>query len=377
MAIYLDHAATTRVRDEVKKTMLPYLDEQFGNPSSMHRYGRKTREAIDQARHHLAQELGADESQIIFTSGGTEADNLALLGVALGKKEQGKDHIITTQIEHHAVLDVCKYMEKSGFQVTYLPVDQQGQIDVENLRKQINKNTALISVMYGNNEMGTIQPIREVGELANEFDIPFHTDAVQAVGTEKIKVTELGIDLLSLSSHKIGGPKGVGALFLSDQVKLIPRMFGGSQELRRRAGTENVPGIIGFGKAVELIAQEAHGLHMRQMRERLIHELVQKEVDFIINGHQENYLPHICNLSFPMIDSETMLINLDMEGVAASSGSACTSGSLQQSHVLTAMQLPHAVIRSAIRFSFGFETTIQEITQTAETIKQIVNRLHG
>lgn len=377
MLIYLDHAATTKVLPEVRAAMIPYLDHQFGNPSSMHQFGRNARLAIDEARNKIAIELGTTPSQIVFTSGGTESDNLALLGVALQEKENGKNHIITTQIEHHAVLDTCQYLEKIGFEVTYLPVDMHGRVDVNDVRQHIRSNTALISVMYGNNEVGTLQPIYEIGNLAKEYDILFHTDAVQAFGIEQIKVNKLEVDLLTLSSHKIGGPKGVGALYLSERVKLLPRMFGGAQELRRRPGTENVPGIIGFGKAVELMAdkRETHRLRMIKLRKLMIDKLVEKGIQFTVNGDQEKTMPHICNLSFPIVDSETMLINLDMEGVAASSGSACTSGSLQQSHVLVAMQLPADVIGSAIRFSFGLRTSADEVIKTCDIIERILERL--
>lgn len=375
MTIYLDHAATTMVLPEVREAMMPFLQDTFGNPSSIHQYGRQARIAIDQARGEVAEEINADPKQIIFTSGGTEADNLALLGVALKAKEsQKKNHIITTMIEHHAVLDTCHYLERCGFRVTYLPVDQNGKVDVEQIRKEIDQETALISIMYGNNEVGTIQPIQEIGDIAREAGVFFHTDAVQAFGVEKIKVDELKVDLLTLSSHKIGGPKGVGALYVTENRLLHPLMFGGFQERRKRPGTENVPGIVGFGKAVAISSKrrEAHREQMKQVRQRLIDELKKRKIRFVINGDSQQGLPHICNISFVGYDSETMLINLDLNGVACSSGSACTSGSLERSHVLEAMNLPEEVMDSAIRFSFGYQTTEEEMVETANIIERII-----
>lgn len=378
MSIYFDHAATTAVLPEVKEAMLPFLDEMFGNPSSIHHYGRMARAAIDEARNEVAKAINAESKQIFFTSGGTEADNLALLGVALRlKEEQKKDHIITTQIEHHAVLDTCRYLEQLGFRVTYLPVDKKGRVDIDQLKKGIDGKTALISVMFGNNEVGTVQPIREIGEIAKEAGVLFHSDAVQAFGVEEIQVDELMIDLLTLSSHKIGGPKGVGALYIAENVPILPRMFGGSQERKKRPGTENVPGIVGFGKAVAISSKrrESHRFHMKKIRQKFIHELQNKMIQFVINGETDHILPHICNLSFIGIDSETMLINLDLNGVACSSGSACTSGSLEKSHVLKAMNLSKEVIDSAIRFSFGYQTTEAEVIEAAKIIERIVRQL--
>lgn len=377
MPIYLDHAATTSVLPEVKEAMLPFFDEKFGNPSSIHHYGRVVRTAMDEARQKIAQEINAEPRQIFFTSGGTEADNLALLGTALRMKEHSKDHIITTAIEHHAVLDACHYLERCGFRVTYLPVDTEGKVDIDQLKNALNRKTALISVMYGNNEVGTIQPIKKIGELAKEIGVLFHTDAVQAFGVERIDVDELMIDLLTLSSHKIGGPKGVGALYVSESHSILPRMFGGSQERRKRPGTENVPGILGFGKAVEISSKRRndHLMHMKEIRQRFIEELHNRKIRFVINGHPHDVLPHICNISFIGIDSETMLINLDLNGIACSSGSACTSGSLERSHVLEAMNLPGEVIDSAIRFSFGYQTTFDEIVKAAKVIEKIIHQL--
>lgn len=377
MAIYLDHAATTPIHPEVREAMLPFLDESFGNPSSIHQYGRTVRLAIDRAREQVARGLNAEPGQIIFTSGGTEADNLALMGVATAYLEQGKKHFITSRIEHHAILDTCRFMERMGFEVTYIPVDRTGLVDVEALQKAIRSTTALISIMYGNNEVGTLQPIEEIGQIARERGVLFHTDAVQAFGLEEIDVKKLPVDLVTVSSHKIYGPKGAGALYVSKNVKLVPRAFGGSQERRRRAGTENVPGIIGFGKAAEIAAasRAEHRKKMLELREALIGELTREGVHFVINGHPERFLPHILNVSFPGTDSETLLMNFDIEGIACASGSACTSGTLEVSHVLEAMHLSEEVTRSAVRFSFGWGNTLEEMRQTAKIIAQIVRRL--
>lgn len=377
MAIYLDHAATTPVDPKVKEAMLPFLMEEFGNPSSIHFFGRKVRQAIDQARDQIARALSADPSQIVFTSGGTEADNLAVIGVAEAQREKGKKHVITSQIEHHAVLDACKHLEKRGFEVTYLPVDRYGMISVDELRKAIRKDTALISIMYGNNEVGTIQPIAQIGELAREHGILFHTDAVQAFGTEELNVQTLPVDLVTISSHKINGPKGVGALYIGKQVRLFPRQFGGNQERRRRAGTENVPGIVGFAKAVELALarKEQVRKHLLMLKETFVNALKEQGIEFVINGHPVHSLPHICNVSFPGTDSETLLMNLDLEQIACSSGSACTSGTLTISHVVKAMTDDLSIARSAIRFSFGKENTREEVIYAAQKVGEIVKRL--
>jgi len=377
MSIYLDHAATTPIHPEVKNAMLPYLDRCFGNPSSIHQYGREVRNAIDRARAQVAHALHGEPSQMIFTSGGTEADNLALFGVAESMRSQGKNHVITSQIEHHAILDACRFLEQVGFEVTYLPVDATGMVKMEELEKALRPETALISIMYGNNEVGTIQPVEEIGRLAQEHGILFHTDAVQAFGIEKIDVQSLPVDLLSVSSHKINGPKGIGALYISKKVKLIPRMFGGSQERRRRAGTENVPGIVGFGQAAELTAahREEHRREMETLRRAFVDELEHSGIKYIVNGHPEKVLPHILNISFPGTDSETLLMNFDLEGIACASGSACTSGTLEVSHVLKAMQLEEDLLRSAIRFSFGMGNTIHGVREAAKKVAVIVRRL--
>ncbi|PRX40538.1 cysteine desulfurase [Planifilum fimeticola] len=379
MAIYLDHAATTPVHPEVRQAMLPYLDDYFGNPSSMHRFGRAVRQAVDEARDKLAGVLGAEPGEIVFTSGGTEADNFALIGAALSGKKRGKDHLITSAVEHHAVLDTCRHLERLGFRVTYLPVDETGEVRLDALREAIDDRTALVSVMYGNNEVGTLQPVEAIGELARENGALFHTDAVQAFGYEPLNVRELPVDLLSVSSHKINGPKGVGALYVAKGVSLTPHMYGGSQEMRRRAGTENVPGIVGFGKAAEIAgaSRAEHLEQARRCREAMIRAWEREGIDFVVNGHPHRHLPHILNVSFPGAETETLLMNLDLEGIACSSGSACTSGTLEVSHVLKAMNLPEAVLRSAIRFSFGRGNTVEEVTRAAETAARIVRRLTG
>jgi cysteine desulfurase len=377
MAIYLDHAATTPIHPEVREVMLPFLDESFGNPSSIHQYGRTVRMAIDAARLQVAAGLHAEPSQILFTSGGTEADNLAVMGVAAACLKKGKNHIITSQVEHHAVLDACRYLEQLGFAVTYLPVDQTGFVDVAALCHALREQTALISIQFGNQEIGTLQPIQAIGQIAREHHVFFHTDAVQVFGVEEIDISQLPVDLLSISSHKINGPKGAGALYFSQSVQLIPRAWGGAQERRRRAGTENVPGIVGFGKATELAVKKrkAHRQQMLKLRTTLLEQLKHECIPFVVNGHPERSLPHICNLSFPGIDSETMLIQLDMVGIACASGSACTSGTLKTSHVLEAMHLSDEVKRSAIRFSFGRGNTETDMIETAQQIAHIFRKL--
>ncbi|KFZ41437.1 MULTISPECIES: cysteine desulfurase family protein [Thermoactinomyces] len=377
MPIYLDHAATTPIHPKVKEAMLPFLDHAFGNPSSIHQYGREVRSALDRARDQIAQSLNADSSRIVFTSGGTEADNLALFGVMEAERKKGRNHLITSQIEHHAVLDTCHYLERNGFEVTYLPVDSKGLVDLEALKEATRPDTALVSIMYGNNEVGTLQPVREIGEWARERGIFFHTDAVQAFGVEEIDVKTLPVDLVTISSHKINGPKGAGALYFAPEVPLIPRFFGGAQERRRRAGTENVLGIVGFGKAAEIAGQKRreHRAKMEGLRKLFLKELQKRGTRHVINGDPDRSLPHIVNVSFPGTDSETLLMNFDLEGIACASGSACTSGTLEVSHVLKAMNLPDEVTKSAIRFSFGWENTEEEVRQAAQITASVVERL--
>lgn len=376
MAVYLDHAATTPVHPDVREAMLPFLDSEFGNPSSIHRFGRDVRAAIDEARDAVATGLNTEAKRIVFTSGGTEADNLAVIGAAVANRDKGQ-HVITTAVEHHAVLEACHYLEEIGFNLTYVPVDETGLVHVQTIQEAITDETTLISVMFGNNEVGTVQPIAEIGRLAREHGIIFHTDAVQAFGVVPIDVSALPVDLLSVSAHKINGPKGVGALYVRQDVPFTPRLFGGSQERKRRPGTENVPGIVGFGKAVEIVQNELgdKGKTLFKLRQAMVDVWEASGIEFVINGNTHACLPHILNVSFIGVDTESMLMNLDLEGVACSSGSACTAGSLEVSHVLKAMQLPEDVTASAVRFSFGLGNTVEEVQSAAETAVKIAKRL--
>ena len=375
--IYLDHAATSPMHPKVIDKMVTVMNATFGNPSSIHSFGREARHYIDLARSALARSIGAQETEIIFTGGGTEADNMALFGVAESYQTKGR-HIITTQVEHHAVLHACKKLEKMGYEVTYLPVDETGRIAITDLQAALRDDTILVSVMYGNNEVGTIQPINEIGQLLQGHQAIFHTDAVQAYGVEDIDVNDSKIDLLSVSAHKINGPKGVGFLFARSTVKIAPRLFGGEQERKRRAGTENVASIVGFHEAV-LIANEERSVKREnfiELKETLIEKLHEGQIEFNINGSLEYSLPHVLNLSFPGTSVEAMLVNLDLAGVAVSSGSACTAGSIEPSHVLVAMFGKQSErLTNSIRFSFGFTTTMEEVSKTAEEIAKIVKRL--
>ncbi|AQS55246.1 cysteine desulfurase family protein [Novibacillus thermophilus] len=376
MAVYLDHAATTPVHPDVREAMLPFLGSEFGNPSSIHRFGRDVRSAIDEARDAVATGLNTEAKRIVFTSGGTEADNLAVIGAAVANRDKGQ-HVITTAVEHHAVLEACHYLEEIGFNLTYVPVDETGLVHVQTIQEAITDETTLISVMFGNNEVGTVQPIAEIGRLAREHGIILHTDAVQAFGVVPIDVSALPVDLLSVSAHKINGPKGVGALYVRQDVPFTPRLFGGSQERKRRPGTENVPGIVGFGKAVEIVQNELgdKSKTLFKLRQAMVDVWEASGIEFVINGNTHACLPHILNVSFIGVDTESMLMNLDLEGVACSSGSACTAGSLEVSHVLKAMQLPEDVTASAVRFSFGLGNTVEEVQSAAETAVKIAKRL--
>jgi cysteine desulfurase len=376
---YLDHAATTPLHPAVLEAMLPYFGINFGNPSSLHSYGRKARQAITEARDQIGKLLHCSPKQLVFTSGGTESDNLAILGAVEAMKPLDRTHIITTRVEHHAVLHACEQLEKQGYEVTYLPVDQYGMVLISDLKAAIRPSTGLVSVMYGNNEVGTIQPIEEIGNLCREHEIILHVDAVQALGIIPIDLSSMPVDLVSFSAHKINGPKGCGLLYYAPRVSLDPQMYGGNQERKKRPGTENVAAIIGFAKAVQIAtnmqAQKQH--HMNVLRLLFIEDLIQLigKDGFIINGHPVLQLPHILNLSFPGIDKATMLMKLDLIGIAASGGSACTSGALEDSHVLIAMELPNEIMKSAIRFSFGFDTTELTIKDVVQKIGTIVNRL--
>lgn len=374
--IYLDHAATTYTKQEVLEEMLPFFTEQYGNPSSVHAFGREARKALDLARERTAKALNADPGSIYFTGSGTEADNWAIKGAAFANQKKG-NHIITTSIEHHAVLHTCQYLERNGFEVTYLPVDKYGLLDPEQVRNAIRDDTILISVMSANNEIGTIQPIKEIGSIAKEKDVIFHTDAVQAIGSIPIDVDEMNIDLLSLSAHKFYGPKGVGALYARKGVKLQQLMHGGAQERNRRAGTENLPAIVGLGKAIELAVQDIPGRNARlkAMRDKLISGILSSVEHTRLNGHPEKRLPGNANFSFEFIEGEALLLSLDMKGIAGSSGSACTSGSLDPSHVLLAIGLPHEIAHGSLRLTLGDNNTEEEIDYVLEVIPQVVQRL--
>lgn len=374
--IYMDHAATTPTKPEVLQEMLPFFTEKFGNPSSIYSIARESKSAIEKARERAASVLGAKPEEIYFTGGGSEADNWALKGIASANQDRG-NHIITTQIEHHAVLHACQYLEKHGFNVTYLPVDEYGLVSIDELKKAITDKTILVSIMFANNEIGTIQPIAEIGKLCREKGIYFHTDAVQAVGNVPINVSDMNIDLLSLSAHKFYGPKGVGILYIRKGVKLYPHIHGGGQERNRRAGTENVPGIVGLGKAIELAGQnlDSHMKRLSNLRDKLINGLLDRVPHTRLNGHPEKRLPNNINMCFRFIEGESLLLLLDEMGVAASSGSACSSGSLDPSHVLLAIGLPHEIAHGSLRLSIGDATTEEDIDYVLDILPKLVNRL--
>ncbi|KKB72621.1 MULTISPECIES: cysteine desulfurase family protein [Bacillus] len=375
--IYLDHAATSPTDPRVVEKMLPYFTENFGNPSSIHSFGREGRKWIDDARAMIAGEIGARENEIVFTSGGTEADNMAILGSAQANKDKGK-HIITTKIEHHAVLHTCNRLEEMGFDVTYLDVDKSGRVSARQVEDALRDDTILVTVMYGNNEVGTLQPIDEIGALVKDHQALFHTDAVQAFGFLPIDVKGSHIDMMSVSGHKLNGPKGTGFLYVNEKAKLTQIVFGGEQERKRRAGTENVPGIVGLSEAVILTKQEREektALY-RRFKNIITKTLEREGVRFEVNGSLEDSLPHILNLYFPGVSVEALLVNLDMAGIAVSSGSACTAGSVLPSHVLSAMFGEHAdQLTSSIRISFGFGNTEEQIKRAAEELAKAVDRL--
>jgi len=376
--IYLDYAATTPTHPDVLKAMLPYFTEAFGNPSSIYSYGQEAKGAIEEARTKVASLIGARDEEIVFTGGGTEADNFALKGVAFANENRG-NHIITSPIEHHAVIETCKYLERRGFSVTYLPVDEYGMVDPDDVRRAITDKTVLISVMLANNEMGTIEPIAEIGKIAKEAGVYFHTDAVQAVGRIPMDVNELGVDLLSISAHKFYGPKGIGALYIRKGTKVVSFMHGGGQERRRRASTENVPGIVGFGKAAELARQDINEEvgRLTHLRDKLITGLLERIDRTRLNGHPAKRLPNSVNVSIDFVEGESMLLNLDLEGICASTGSACSSGSLEASHVLLAMGLSHEQAHGSLRFTLGKWTADEEIERVLEVLPGIVTRLRA
>ena len=374
--IYMDHAATTPVRQEVLAEMLPYFTEHYGNASGIYAVAKESKKALEHARAQVAEAIHAKPSEIYFTAGGSESDNMALRGVAEAMQQKG-NHIITTKIEHHAILHTCEYLEKHGFAVTYLDVDENGKIRMEDLKAAIRPETILISVMFANNEIGTIQPIAEIGKLAKEKGIVFHTDAVQAMGHVPIDVEQMQIDLLSISGHKLGAPKGIGAIYIRTGIKVCPLIFGGAQEKKMRAGTENIPGIVGLGKAVELAVAEMPEVtpRLEKMRDRLIHGILDTIPYSKLNGHPTDRLPGNCNISFEFIEGESMLLLLDAAGTAASSGSACTSGSLDPSHVLLAIGLPHEKAHGSLRLTLDWDNTDAEIDEVLQKLPPIVQRL--
>lgn len=376
--IYLDHAASTPVHPEVAKVMYNMLLEQFGNASSVHTYGRSAKKMINGARDTIAGFLGCAPDEWVFTSGGTESDNLALFGAATASAHKGK-HIITTAVEHHAVLHTCEALEKQGFSVTYLPVNTEGRVSAADVEAALREDTVLISVMFANNEVGTVEPIEEIGRLAAARGILFHVDAVQVLGILPITLRELPVDYMSFTAHKINGPQGIGGLYVRRGAPLQPRQHGGLQERGRRAGTESLAGAAGFAKAVELAVT---GLEQRREKALTLRTVLLQELDrrigrgsYVINGDKQEFLPGILNLSFPGVSTDVLLMNLDMEGIAAASGSACTSGSLEISHVLQAMKLPDELLNSAIRFSTGLGNTNEEMEYVAQKVETILKRL--
>ena len=376
--IYLDNAATTRTAPEVVDAMLPYFTENYGNPSGIYGFAASNKEVLARQREIIAAVLGAKDNEIYFTAGGTESDNWALTATAEAYASKGK-HIITSRIEHHALLHTCAYLEKRGYEVTYLDVDENGLVDPKDVEAAIRPDTILISIMYANNEIGTIQPIREIGAVAHAHGVLFHTDAVQAFTQIPINVDECHIDMLSASGHKLNGPKGVGFLYIRKGVKIRSFIHGGAQERKRRAGTENVPGIVGLGKAVELSAgsMDERAKKEAELRDYLIGR-IEKEIPYCrLNGHRVKRLPNNVNFSIQFIEGELLLINLDMKGICASSGSACTSGSLDPSHVLLAIGLPHEIAHGSLRMTLGADTTKEEIDYTVDSLKEIVERLRG
>ncbi len=376
--IYLDNAATTRVKDEVYEAMQPYFKELYGNPSSIYRFAGESKKAIENARAVVADFLNAKPEEIYFTGSGSESDNWALKAAAFANREKGK-HIITSTIEHHAILHTCEYLEKIGFEITYVDVDENGVIKLDELKAAVRKDTILITVMFANNEIGTIQPIKEIGELAHKNGILFHTDAVQAYGHERIDVEELNIDLLSASGHKINGPKGIGILYIRNSAKIGSFIHGGAQERGRRAGTHNTPGIIGFGKATEIAERELEKRREYEsgLRDYLIDRVLTKIPYTRLNGHRSRRLSNNANFSFRFIEGESLLILLDQKDIAASSGSACTSGSLDPSHVLLAIGLPHEIAHGSLRLTLSDETTKEELDYVIDELKKIVERLRN
>lgn len=376
--VYLDNAATTALSPRVLEAMLPYFTQHYGNPSSVHAFGREAKQGLDKARDQVAKALHCEPSEVIFTGCGTESDNTVLLGVAQRYGNKGK-HIITTNVEHHAILHTCEYLEKQGYEVTYLPVDQDGLVTAEQVAAAIRPDTILVSIMFANNEVGTIMPIQEIGAVCKEKGVLFHTDAVQAVGHIPVDVQAMHIDMLSLSAHKFHGPKGVGALYCRKGIRLPSYIMGGAQEKGRRAGTENVAGIVGLGAAIELATEqlEENRAKMTALRDRLMTGIQARISEVKLNGHPTNRLPNNVNFSFKYIEGESILLMLDMNGIAASSGSACTSGSLDPSHVLLALGLPHEIAHGSVRLTLGDQTTEEDIDYTIDVLEKTVARLRA
>jgi len=376
--VYLDYAATTPTHPEVVQAMLPYFTEMFGNPSSIYSYGQEAKEAIETARAQVAQVIGARSDEIVFTSGGTEADNFALKGVAFAN-EARCNHIITSTIEHHAMLESAKFLEQRGFRVTYLPVDKYGLVDPSDVKKAITNKTSLVSVMHANNEVGTIEPIAEIGRITKEAGVYFHTDAVQTVGHIPLNVNELGVDLLSISAHKLYGPKGIGALFIRKGTKIVSFLHGGEQERRRRASTENVPGIVGLGKAIELAQPEMdkEARRLTLLRDKLARNLLERIEHTQLNGHPTRRLPNNVNISVEYVEGESMCLNLDLEGICASTGSACSSSSAEPSHVLLAIGRPPQQAHGSLRFTLGKWTTEEDVERVLEVLPRVVEKLRA
>jgi cysteine desulfurase len=376
--VYLDHSATTPVDPEVAELIMTYYTSKFGNPSSIHAFGREAKKGLEDARQQIATLIGAQPEEIVFTSGGTEADNMALIGAALANQKKG-NHIITSAVEHHAILDTCKYLEKQGFRLTILPVDEDGLLSVEAVEKALTPETILVSIMHANNEVGTIQPIEEIGKLLQGKGIIFHVDAVQSLGKIPVNVNDLGVNLLTASSHKIYGPKGVGCLYIRKGTRIQSLVHGGSQERKRRSGTENLPGIVGFGKACELAGQrmEADSAMIADLRDRLMKGIFDRIDHVKLNGHPTKRVPTNLNVSFEFIEGESLLLSLDMKGIAGSSGSACTSGSLDPSHVLLSMGICHEIAHGSLRLTLGRENTVEDVDYVLEVLPEIVTRLRA
>ncbi len=375
--IYLDHNATTPLRKEVLEAMMPYFSDEYGNASSVHSKGQAARKAVESSREIIGKAIGTEAVDIIFTSGGTESDNFAIKGIALANLNKGR-HVITSAIEHMAVLESCRFLEQElGFEVTYLPVDRYGVVDLNRLKESIRKDTVLISIMFANNEIGTIQPIREISRIAKKNGIYFHTDAVQGLGKKPIDVEELGVDLCSFSAHKLNGPKGIGALYMRKGIEITPYQNGGHHERKKRGGTLNVPGIVGFAKAVEIATRDIYRTdeHLSRLTKRFLNGLQKELKEIYLNGHPKDRLSNTLNISFRYIEGESLLLNFDLKGILASTGSACTSGSLEPSHVLIAMGVPPDISQGSIRFSFGYENRDEDVDYCLREIPPIVRKL--